>query len=88
MTTYFPMTFAELHRRLRELRFGTSTNGTIQIGAQSGTGNFTYTVPPRTGQVTFYVGRQTAGVATSVPFMVVDVCGDWQSTVGGGPGAF
>jgi hypothetical protein len=51
-------------------------------------GNFTVTFPPGTQQATFYVLRQTAGQATTVPLTVIDGCGAWPTFVGGGPTAF
>jgi hypothetical protein len=38
--------------------------------------------------VTFVVHRVTAGQATTVSFTVTDICGPWQTFVGGGPDAF
>jgi hypothetical protein len=37
---------------------------------------------------TFVVRRVTAGQPTTVSFTVTDICGPWQTFVGGGPDAF
>jgi len=76
------------NNRLRTLRFRSGTNATIDIGNQLGrTGAFDVDLQG-VGQTTFTVHRATAGQATTVPFTVVDDCGDWPSFVGGGPTAF
>jgi hypothetical protein len=36
----------------------------------------------------FFVRRTNAGVASTVPLTVTDVCGAWPTFVGGGPSAF
>jgi hypothetical protein len=60
-------------------------------GAQQLTGRheaFTVSLPPGTTQLTFTVGRATAGQPTTVNFTVVDGCGDWPTFVGGGSAAW
>jgi hypothetical protein len=73
----------------RELRIGAANNALIDAGGQVGrTGNFTVPLPTVPQQTTFTVHRATAGASTTVPFVVLDGCGDWSSIVGGGPTAF
>jgi len=43
---------------------------------------------PNLPGATLAVQRQVAGQASHVAFVVTDVCGDWPSFIGGGPGAF
>ncbi|MFN8633021.1 MAG: right-handed parallel beta-helix repeat-containing protein [Chloroflexota bacterium] len=75
---------------IRTIDFGAAANALVEIpGTTSGTaGNFTFTPPANTGQVTFYVRRATAGSAATVQVIVTDGCGPWRSFVGGGPAAF
>jgi hypothetical protein len=74
---------------IREVRFGAARNASIDAGGQAGrTGSFTVPLATPPHQFTFTVRRVTAGAATTVPFTVVDGCGDWPTFVGGGPSAF
>jgi hypothetical protein len=73
--------------RLKELRFGSSTNGRIELAGQSHTEAFIYTVPASTDRVSFTVRRASPGQATTVPLTVVDECGSWPTLVGGGTAA-
>lgn len=74
---------------LRSLRFGAATNGLIDIGATVGsTGGITVSFPAGTRETSFVVRRAAAGQPMTVPFIVVDDCGDWPTFVGGGPAAF
>ena len=41
-----------------------------------------------TTQVSLLVQRQNPAAGSTVSFVVSDICGDWPSFVGGGPGAF
>jgi thermitase len=78
-----------VNNTVRELRFGAATNALIDVGGQDGrTGNFTMSLPSGTNGVTFFARRASGGVATTVPFVVADGCGDWPTFVGGGAGAF
>ena len=75
--------------RLRELRFSAARNATIVVrNAQSSVGGFSVGLPDRPSQLTFSVYRQTSGLATTVPLVAVDDCGDWTTFVGGGPSSF
>jgi hypothetical protein len=51
-------------------------------------GDFTATLPPDTEVATFLVRRVQAGQAVTVPFVVYDACGGWETFVGGGAHAF
>jgi hypothetical protein len=69
---------------IQRINFGAARNAVIDVpGGPSGSaGNFTQTFGGTTTQATFSVRRQ--GGAMTVPFTVVDVCGDWPTFVGGG----
>jgi hypothetical protein len=75
---------------IQALVFGQADNGLVDIpgGPTGQAGNFTYTPPPGTGSVTFFVRRATPGQATTVHLTVRDGCGTWPTFVGGGPSAF
>jgi uncharacterized protein (DUF1501 family) len=74
---------------IRAIRFETATNALIEIGGGAArAGGFTYTLPTPAMNTSFTVVRQTAGVASTVPFAVIDSGGEWKSFVGGGPAAF
>jgi hypothetical protein len=74
--------------RFAEPRANANAVVDVQGGPTNMTGAFTYTPPPNAQQVTFFVGRQASGVATTVHLVVVDNCNDWPTFVGGGPTAF
>ncbi len=75
--------------RLQQLRFGNGTNAIIDTGTQAASsGNFTYSLPSATTEMTFTVKRQSNGAPVTVPLTVVDSCGEWNTLVGGGNGAF
>jgi hypothetical protein len=44
------------------------------------------TIPSGTQETTFTVQRTAAGQAATVPFTVVDACGNWPTFVGLGVG--
>jgi hypothetical protein len=74
---------------IREVRFRAPSNARIDAGGQVGrTDNFTVALATSTPQFTFTVRRAAPGAATTVPFTVVDACGEWTTFVGGGPHAF
>jgi hypothetical protein len=73
---------------LQQIRFGAGTNATIQAGTQAESGNFTVTPPAGSVTFTFTISRNVMGNATTVPLIVVDRCGAWDTLVGGGPAAF
>ena len=54
------------------------------IGAAGGSA--TATSPNQS--VSFTVTRQAAGATVTVPLVVTDDCGEWNTFVGGGPSAF
>jgi hypothetical protein len=75
--------------RLAALRFEPGSNALVDIGDQSGrTGGITVTLADRPRELRFAVRRARPGASTTVPFVVVDDCGEYRSFVGGGPGAF
>src|SRR6266496_1921480 len=69
---------------IQRIQFGIARNATIDVpsGPTASSGNFSQTYGGSTTQVTFTVRRQ--GGAMTVPFTVVDLCGDWPTFVGGG----
>ncbi|MCC6179625.1 MAG: right-handed parallel beta-helix repeat-containing protein [Chloroflexi bacterium] len=74
---------------LRELRFGTATNASIDVEGRSGlTGNVTVPLAPGTTSVTFFVRRGPNEDSATVQLVVVDDCGTWPTLVGGGRDAW
>ena len=75
--------------RLIGIRFRSGTNALVDAGGQDGrTGEFAVTLADRPQQAVFHVRRATPGLATTVPFVVSDECGEFPTLVGGGPSAF
>jgi hypothetical protein len=80
--------------RLHGLRFAadTRTPNTNALIDVPGVGNglradSAVPLPGNPASVTFYLRRQTLGVAVTVPVEVTDDCGVWQTVVGGGAAA-
>ena len=79
---------------LQSLRLGSASrtldNARVDVfGGQTGiTSNTTISLPAGTTQVVLFVSRLSPGAPTTVPMVVVDGCGDWETSVGGGPNAF
>jgi hypothetical protein len=72
---------------ISQVRFGVPRNAMVSVGTTlDQTGSFTYTVPTTTSQVTFSVKAVSSSIALTVPFVVVDGCGDWKTFVGAGAG--
>jgi hypothetical protein len=77
------------YNRLRELQFDAATNALIDVrNTRDAAGSFVTNLTDGPATVTFTVRRQRTGAATTVPLVVVDDCGEWQTFVGGGPTAF
>jgi hypothetical protein len=72
---------------LRTLRFGTLQNARVTLNGEPMTSGQSFTISGSSSSADFTVERETPGQATTVPFMVVDGCGEWQTLVGGGTGA-
>lgn len=79
---------------LTSVRFGTDTrpmlNAAVDL-AGVGTGittGLTHVLPPGMSQLTFSFAPVAAGQAVTVPLIVTDGCGAWQTLVGGGTRAF
>jgi thermitase len=68
---------------------GTTVNAIPSFPTPTSESAGTRTYVPQTVGVSssFQVQRQTAGVGSTLPFMVTDGCGTWKSLIGGGPGA-
>jgi hypothetical protein len=73
--------------QLREVKFGSGSNATIDTGTHAAAGNFTVSLPASTTEYSFSVKRATGGAVT-VPLIVTDNCGEWQTLIGGGANAF
>jgi len=80
--------------RLRSIEFGTDEhplpNAVVEVPAidkQTSIG-FTYKPVPVTQQASFYLRRLTDGQAVTLPLVITDECGPWETFVGGGPSAF
>lgn len=64
-------------------------NASVTIGTFTNrTGTWTYTFPPSTMSVNFSVTRVTPGQPVTLPMVVSDGCGAFNTFVGGGAGAF
>jgi hypothetical protein len=73
---------------ITSLRFGQFQNATVTLNGQAIASGQTVALSPAQSTVVLTVGRQSAGQPTTVPFTVVDTCGEWPTFVGGGPNAF
>jgi hypothetical protein len=75
---------------VQRLRISNPVNALIDV--QSGptgiSGDLDLALPANTQSLSFAIRRAAPGLATTVPFTVVDGCGDWKSLAGGGPSAF
>jgi hypothetical protein len=70
---------------IQSLNFGAAANARIDVpnGPANSTGNVNQPQPANTTEVTFNIRRIGAGAFT-VPFTVVDGCGNWPTFAGGG----
>jgi hypothetical protein len=73
---------------LLSVRIISIANAAVQLNGSSVSVGQTITFPADTTQATLLLTRQAAGQASTVAFVVSDLCGEWKSFVGGGPGAF
>jgi len=86
-------TTAGVGNAVRYIRTGAAAGQTINALASFPTqtsqdGATTTYVPQNVGaSATFQVERQVPGFATTLPFVVTDGCGTWNSLAGGGAGA-
>lgn len=75
---------------IRSVRFGTDRHGLVNAlvdlpNGQSGlSGPFTHMLNTPAPSFTFSVRRAQGGQATTVPMIVTDGCGAWETFVGGG----
>ena len=78
------------HNIVKQIQFGPAQHAIVEIDNEARPGgNFTATIPAGTQQVTFLVRRSPANApSTTVPFTVIDDCGEWKTFVGGGATAF
>jgi hypothetical protein len=79
--------------RLLRIAFGAGarqpTNALLDLpdGRVGVTGTPVYAPPDGATQATFHVRRAVAGLATTVPMVVTDGCGPWETFAGGGVAA-
>jgi hypothetical protein len=77
------------NNRLLAIRFLAGANALVDTGGLTGrTGEFTVAIPGRPEVASFYLRRAAPGQATTLPFVVIDDCGEFRSFIGGGPNAF
>ncbi|MFN8634357.1 MAG: Ig-like domain-containing protein [Chloroflexota bacterium] len=72
---------------ISRLEFGTLQNAKVMLSGQSVVSGQVVNGMTNTFALDFTVERVTPGLATTVPFTVVDVCGSWRTFVGGGTAA-
>ncbi|MCC6179384.1 MAG: S8 family serine peptidase [Chloroflexi bacterium] len=72
---------------IQQVKFGTFENATVTLNGQPVSSGQTVTLTPGSQDVELSVRRATPGRPTTVPFTVVDGCGEWKTFVGGGPEA-
>ena len=72
---------------IRAIRFDAATNARISIGGTTTSGPYTFTPTEGRAEHGFVVARVAPGQPATVPFTVVDSCGEWRTFVGGGPDA-
>ncbi len=79
---------ATANNTLASIRVTAVNNATATLNGNAVGVGQTVNLPAGTTQITLVVQRHEAGRASTVNFVVTDVCGEWSSFVGGGPGAF
>jgi VCBS repeat-containing protein len=72
---------------LTKVTFGTMQNARVTLNGQVIESGKPIILPANTFAFDFTVERIKTGEATTVPFTVVDGCGEWPTFVGGGTGA-
>jgi hypothetical protein len=73
-----------VNNQIRELRFGQLRNARVTVNGQGVASGQTVSPATSAPVLDFTVERVTPGQPTTVPFTVVDACGEWQTFVGGG----
>jgi len=63
-------------------------NATVLLNGGPAAGSVGIPLPGGTPAAILLVQRKNSAAAITVSFIVTDICGDWPSFVGGGPGAF
>jgi hypothetical protein len=76
--------------QLSAVRFGSAAGALVDVpnGPTGVPGGFLFNLPAGTQQFVFFIRQTATGQAATVPLVVTDACGDWQTFAGGGPGAF
>ena len=69
---------------LSQLRFGQLRNARVTFDGQVMASGKTTVMATDTSTAVFTVERVVPGEAVTVPFTVVDGCGEWPTFVGGG----
>jgi CSLREA domain-containing protein len=72
---------------IRSLTFGPLQNARVTLNGQTIASGQSFAPPTSATAIDFTVERVTPGQATTVPFTLVDGCGEWTSLVGGGAAA-
>ena len=74
---------------VRAVRLGATANARVELVGRGllGDGQLAQ-LAAGAREATLVVRRAAAGVATTVPVILTDDCGEWQTLVGGGPAAF
>jgi hypothetical protein len=73
---------------LSSVRIISASNATVQVNGSPVAVGDAVSLAAGTTQATLLVERTAPGGGSTVSFTVTDVCGEWRSFVGGGPGAF
>jgi uncharacterized repeat protein (TIGR01451 family) len=78
---------------VQSVRFGTNTRSPVHAlvdlpdGRTGLSGAMTVQPNPGSASYTFWIRRDAAGQPTTVPLIVTNACGTWETFVGGGTGA-
>jgi hypothetical protein len=73
---------------IREVHVGEARNATIDVGGLAGPADFSVTLSGTSASVVTVITRARAGETVHVPLVILDLCGDWRTFVGGGPTSF
>jgi hypothetical protein len=78
---------SQQNNAIQQLVFGSFHNARVTLNGQLVGEQQTINLPPGLTTVELFVERAVAGEPTTVPFSVIDSCGEWKTFVGGGAGA-
>jgi hypothetical protein len=74
--------------RLQTVRLENAVNARVFHGGTQLTAGVPVSLPAGTVETTLVVERVNPALATTVPLVVADSCGEWPTFVGGGAGSF